>query len=75
MAEKPTPRRRSGATPSYAERVAAGKPSVTYVLSRETVDMIERLSDYHHLPKSKIVELAVRELDQRRSVGGGDPEP
>ena len=56
---------RSGTSRSYAERLAAGRPNVTFSLPVDTVAMLARLAEYHKLSRSAVVDLAIRELEKK----------
>jgi hypothetical protein len=54
------PKVHSGTSRSYAERVAKGRPNVTFCLPQETVDLLAALADREGLSRSALVEKAVR---------------
>ena len=56
---------RSGTSRSYAERMKAGRPLVTFTLSIEAKELIERLASHYNLSRSAVIELAIRELEKK----------
>lgn len=57
--------KRSGTTRSYQERLAAGRPTATFSLPTETLDLLVELANHHKLSKSAVVDLAIRELAKK----------
>ncbi len=64
MTDKPK-KSRSGTSRGYAERMASGRPLVTFTLTLETKALIQELAEHHNLSRSAVVELAVRELSKK----------
>lgn len=62
---KATPKKkRSGTSRSYADRVAKGRPNVTFSLPAEAIAILVELAERRGLSRSAVVDLAVRELDK-----------
>ena len=57
---------RSGTSRSYADRVAKGRPNVTFSLPAETIEILKKLAARRGLSRSAVVDLAVRELAERK---------
>ena len=53
---------RSGTSRTYAERVAKGRPNVTFSLPQETVDLLTRLAAHTGLSRSQVVARALAEM-------------
>lgn len=56
---------RSGTTFTYAERKKRGRPTSTYSLGNETLELLSSLAERLELSKSAVIELAVRELQKK----------
>ena len=57
---------RSGTTRTYAERLAAGRPTVSVTLTTEDLAVLAGLSERHGLSRSAVISLAIRELAKKR---------
>ena len=58
-------KRQSGPSLTYAERLAHGRPTVTFSLATSTVEEIVWLAERLNLSRSAVVTLAVNELRKR----------
>ena len=56
---------RSGTSRSYAERLAKGRPNVTFSMSTETRTLLARLAKRLNLSLSATVEHALKELGKK----------
>ena len=61
----PPKKKQSGTSRSYADRVAKGRPNVTFSLPAEAVEILVELAERRGLSRSAVVDLAVRELAKR----------
>lgn len=59
---KPEPKSRSGSNRSYAERMAKGRPNMTFSLPLETAVTLAELAEHYELSNSATVVLAIEKL-------------
>ena len=63
----PPKKKQSGTSRSYADRVAKGRPNVTFSLPAPTIAILVELATRCGLSRSAVVDLAVRELAKQKT--------
>lgn len=56
---------RSGTSRTYADRVAKGRPNVTFSMATDVSELISKLAARLNLSRSAVVEQAVRDLSKK----------
>lgn len=60
-----TKKSRSGTSRTYEERLAGGRPNVTFSLPLSAVEALSRLAEHYKLSRSAVVALAITELEKK----------